>query len=446
MNDNPPLTADPVRHSPDEQATDTMDALDILMALSVRQYTDRLAEATGPMPTVRPVQRPVSHRKPRHPVPRDDARRPPVVARGWFEKPRAAHIAALIPAHNEEASIGATIRALQAQTRRPDEIIVVSDNSTDATADVARLFPEVTVVETEGNTHRKSGALNQAWWTYAQHADIVIGVDGDTVLPPHAVADWEKEFAAKPKLGGSSSQPVMTGNGLLRRIQRAEFTKSATISLRRGWCRVISGTGCAFRGEALREASRIPGQDGPWTYESVVEDYHLTYRLRQLGWLCEMSPTVWCWTGSMKTIRSLWHQRIKWTAGTLADLLRFGFNRLNYREWVQQGFAIMCMVFWVQWLALNITELAVGHLRPDWTWLACPLVFSAVEMAHTWRIRGRDWKDMLIAGSLLSALLYTALSMGWNAVSWWKVIGASRRDLWASQYHAEAAGTKEGAR
>jgi cellulose synthase/poly-beta-1,6-N-acetylglucosamine synthase-like glycosyltransferase len=365
--------------------------------------------------------------------------------RGGFGQPRTPHVVALIPAHNEEASIGATIRALQAQTRCPDEVVVVCDNCTDATADVARQFL-VTVVETVGNTHRKSGALNQVWHEYAKTADIVVGVDGDTELPPHAVADWEREFVAKPKLGGSSSQPVMTGNGLLPRIQRAEFTKSATISLRRGWCRVISGTGCAFRGEALRQAARLPGQEGPWTYESVVEDYHLTYRLRQMGWLCEMSPTVWCYTGSMTTVRSLWHQRIKWQAGTVADLLRFGFNRLNYREWVQQGFAVMCMVFWVLWLALNITEAAVGHLRPDWTWLLFPLLFSGVEVVHAWRIRGRDWKDLVIAGSLISAVLYTALSMGWNAVSWWKVIGASRRDLWAAQYTAEAQGMKESTR
>ena len=47
-------------------------------------------------------------------------------------------IVALLPAHNEAESIGTTLRALAAQTRVPDRIIVICDNCTDATAEIAR--------------------------------------------------------------------------------------------------------------------------------------------------------------------------------------------------------------------------------------------------------------------------------------------------------------------
>ena len=149
----------------------------------------------------------------------------------------------------------------------------------------------------------------------------------------------------------------MTGNDLLSRIQRAEFAESATLSLRRGWCRVVSGTGCMYRNEALREVSLLPGyEDGPWTYRSVVEDYHLTYMLRKLGWLCVMSPDVYCLTGSMKTIRALWHQRIKWQSGTIGDLINLGCTRLNWREWSQQVFGLATIVFWLFWLTLSTSR------------------------------------------------------------------------------------------
>jgi poly-beta-1,6-N-acetyl-D-glucosamine synthase len=346
-------------------------------------------------------------------------------------------IVAIVPAHNEAASIAVGISALLAQTRPLDEIVIVCDNCTDNTVAIARQFP-VTVLETSGNVHRKSGALNLAWRTHAQSADVIVCSDGDTALPPHAVADWEREFAANPRLGGSSSQPVMTGNGLLPRIQRAEFTKSATIGLRRGSTSVISGTGCAFRNDALREVSRLPSQEaGPWSYESAVEDFYLTYRLRQLRWLCVVSPTVYCLTGSMKTMKALWHQRIKWQAGTVHDLIRFGFNRLTWREWLQQALGLMCMVFWFLWLTVNIASASVGDLRVSWTWLLLPLAFSGVEIIHTMKIRGRDWKDFAIAGSLLSTVMYTWLCMGWVSASWWKVISGSNDDLWAAQYTAE---------
>ena len=44
----------------------------------------------------------------------------------------------LVPAHDEEAVIGATLRSLADQTRRPDRIIVIADNCADATGEVAR--------------------------------------------------------------------------------------------------------------------------------------------------------------------------------------------------------------------------------------------------------------------------------------------------------------------
>ena len=66
----------------------------------------------------------------------------------------------LIPAHDEEAVIGATLRRSPDQSRRPDRVVVVADNCTDATAQVARGYG-VEVVETVGNTEKKAGALNQ---------------------------------------------------------------------------------------------------------------------------------------------------------------------------------------------------------------------------------------------------------------------------------------------
>ena len=69
-------------------------------------------------------------------------------------------VTVFIPAHNEELILPAALASLQAQVRRPDRVIVISDNSTDSTIEVARGWG-VEVVETEGNTEKKAGALNQ---------------------------------------------------------------------------------------------------------------------------------------------------------------------------------------------------------------------------------------------------------------------------------------------
>src|SRR5438477_1526100 len=73
----------------------------------------------------------------------------------------AAYVMVVIPAHNEAASIRATLLSLRQQTRPPDEVLVVCDNCTDDTAAIAAACG-ARVFVTQGNTARKAGALNQA--------------------------------------------------------------------------------------------------------------------------------------------------------------------------------------------------------------------------------------------------------------------------------------------
>ena len=49
-------------------------------------------------------------------------------------------LVALLPAHNEQDNIWAAIDSLHKQTMRPDRIIVVADNCTDQTVDIARML------------------------------------------------------------------------------------------------------------------------------------------------------------------------------------------------------------------------------------------------------------------------------------------------------------------
>ena len=61
----------------------------------------------------------------------------------------------IIPARNEEASLGACLESLVSQAGVEFEIIVVNDHSTDRTGEIASSFPGVRVIE--------AGALPQGW-------------------------------------------------------------------------------------------------------------------------------------------------------------------------------------------------------------------------------------------------------------------------------------------
>ena len=101
--------------------------------------------------------------------------------RGVFHGP--VTVTVLIPAHNEQDKIGATLRSLQEHDDPPDRIIVVADNCTDSTEQVARAAG-VEVVPTVGNT-KEAGALNQVLvrlLPQLDENDTVMIMDADTVL------------------------------------------------------------------------------------------------------------------------------------------------------------------------------------------------------------------------------------------------------------------------
>lgn len=219
--------------------------------------------------------------------------------RGVFAGP--VTVTVLIPAHNEEASIVATLESLQAQSRPPDRMVVVADNCTDSTVALARASG-ADVFETVGNIHKKAGALNQALkglLDYLGDNDIVMCMDADTVLDEGFLAIGIQRFTSDRALmsvGGLFFGE--TGHGLLGQLQRNEYIRySREIRRRRGRVFVLTGTASMFRPRALRAVAEsrgrvLPGIKGDvYDTAALTEDNELTFAIKSLGgsWLLPMA-------------------------------------------------------------------------------------------------------------------------------------------------------------
>ncbi len=91
----------------------------------------------------------------------------------------------IIPAHNEEAVIERTLRAVLADAVEDLEVVVIVNASTDATADIARsVDPGINVLETQ--TPGKCNALNLGEATLASFPRVFL--DADIQLLPGSLS------------------------------------------------------------------------------------------------------------------------------------------------------------------------------------------------------------------------------------------------------------------
>ncbi len=91
----------------------------------------------------------------------------------------------VIPAYNEEHHLKSCLKAIASQSTKPDEVIVVDNNSTDKTAKIAKSFAFVKLVKepTQGRPFARDRGFNNA------KSNIFGRIDADTILPP----DWVRD-------------------------------------------------------------------------------------------------------------------------------------------------------------------------------------------------------------------------------------------------------------
>lgn len=332
--------------------------------------------------------------------------------RGVFHGP--VTVTVLIPAHNEQDKIGATLRSLQEHDDPPDRIIVVADNCTDSTEQVARAAG-VEVVPTVGNTKKKAGALNQVLvrlLPQLDENDTVMIMDADTVL--------DRGYLAAARQRMTDDRALMAvgglfygedGAGIMGQFQRNEYTRySREIARRRGRVFVLTGTASMFRSRALKTVAESRGTLLPGHYtdvydtEALTEDNELTIALKSLGALMISPDRCRVVTEVMPTWRALWHQRLRWQRGALENLGAYGVTPQTARYWAQQlgiGYGVVALTAYLALLFFMIFSLDQWVWFPFW--IGIGTLFAVERVVAVWR---STWQARLLAALLFPELVY----------------------------------------
>jgi glycosyltransferase involved in cell wall biosynthesis len=91
----------------------------------------------------------------------------------------------IILAYNEKKYLASCLDAIKEQIVTPDEVVVVNNNSSDKTVEIAESYPFVRVIHepTQGMIPARNAGFNTA------KGDLLARIDADTRIPP----DWSKK-------------------------------------------------------------------------------------------------------------------------------------------------------------------------------------------------------------------------------------------------------------
>ncbi len=343
-------------------------------------------------------------------------------------------VTVLIPAHNEEDQIAETITSLHRQTCRPNRIIVIADNCTDATESIARRHGAL-VIKTVNNRHKKAGALNQVLEVLLPHLGKRHGVlvmDADSALDPgfinHAVSRLATgELAA---VGGTfTGKP---GGGVVGMFQRNEYARYARDVRRvQGKALVLTGTATLFRALALKEVvrarrtGRLPGRNQVYDVRVLTEDNELTLALLHLKFriLCPAECTLT--TEVMATWQDLFKQRLRWKRGALENLADYGWTLVTLPYWGRQLLSLVGIIVIIAYLGATAWSIAVtGRLDIQPLWLAITGIF-VLERVVT--VRSRGPKHMAIASLLFVEMIFDVFLQITQAKAFWDAAWRSER-------------------
>jgi cellulose synthase/poly-beta-1,6-N-acetylglucosamine synthase-like glycosyltransferase len=261
--------------------------------------------------------------------------KPQVVSKAIRSRPT---LGILIAAHDEARVLPLTLRALFAQTEPADLIIIADDGSQDETAtiltrDFGLAQPAIGAMSAASPLHPtlrwirlphggKARALNAALGTI--ETELVLTVDGDTLLDPEAARAMRDAFAADASLVAATGvlTPICSGTlsgRFYQGFQTYEYIRN--FLSRYAWGRMdalllISGAFAGFRREPVLAV-------GGFDPACLVEDYELIHRLRRygalqgLGWTTGVVGAAKAVTDAPSTTAAFLRQRRRWFCGFL---------------------------------------------------------------------------------------------------------------------------------
>src|SRR3989344_412653 len=192
-------------------------------------------------------------------------------------------LAIVIPVYNEEARLSQCLDAIAAQTLKPDEVIVVDNNSTDASAEVAAQYKFVRLIH-----EKRQGVLFAARAGFdAANSEIIGRIDVDTRLPASWLQQVHDYFLSHPGVD------AVTGNCYFYDFPLRRFFRIIHHGVYYSLQKLISGTEILWGSNMAIKRSAWRGVSAEClTRPEIPEDIDLSLHLQDKGFVIRRFPPL----------------------------------------------------------------------------------------------------------------------------------------------------------
>ncbi|ADY29902.1 MULTISPECIES: glycosyltransferase family 2 protein [Cellulophaga] len=171
----------------------------------------------------------------------------------------------IIPAHNEEAFIAKTLDSILHQTKKPKQVVIVNDNSTDTTASIinsyAKKYPIFKIVNTTSSTKHMPGskvvnAFNKGLAVIDSKYDFIVKLDADIILPNNYFEEIASIFMSNQKIGiagGFAYEEDKDGNWILNHPMNKDHVRGAFKAYSKSCFNKINGLRSAMGWDTVDE-------------------------------------------------------------------------------------------------------------------------------------------------------------------------------------------------
>jgi glycosyltransferase involved in cell wall biosynthesis len=309
-------------------------------------------------------------------------------------------VSVIIPVHNGGDEFRLCLAALEASTRRPDEVIVADDASTDGSRDLARQHG-ASVFSVDGRARGPAFARNRG--AEKARGDILVFLDADVAIHADALAGMERCLSEHSEIaavfGSYDAEPrasdlVSRYKNLLHHYVHQHSRREASSFW--GAC-----------GAIRREVFTALGGFDEGYERPKIEDIEFGVRLRRAGhrvWLCPDVQVTHLkrWTFASLLRVDIFDRAIPWTRLILRDTHLPSELNLNVRSRLSAIAAWAGMAFLV--LALRWPWAVVGTLLG----VAVVALLNA-DLYRFFERQGGLWFATGAAGLHLLYLLYSSL-------------------------------------